>query len=102
MKNNKLNILLHSINSVCIHIQYISYVFNYMNTIEAKNFGSEDKYKVIMRIFFEVRNVISNFLKIILDYDVWVKGRNGDLKSYLIDAVSSVKQRRGKCFTKKR
>lgn len=100
MKNNKLNILLHSISSVCIHIQYISYVFNYMNTIEAKNFGSEDKYNY--EDFFEVGNVISNFLKIILDYDVWVKGRNGDLKSYLIDAVSSVKQRRGKCFTKKR
>jgi len=72
-----------------------------MNTSEAKNFGSEDKFKVIVRIFFEVGNVISNFLKIILDYDVWINGRNGDMKSYLIDAVSSVKQRRGKCFTKK-
>ena len=64
MKNNKLNILLHSISSVCIHIQYISYVFNYMNTIEAKNFGSEDKYKVIMRIFLKLEMSSATSLKL--------------------------------------
>ena len=46
MKNNKLNIILLPINSI-----YIPYIFNYMNTFETGNFGSEDKYKVIMRIF---------------------------------------------------
>ena len=42
MKNNKLNIILNSINSI-----YVSYVFNYINNIEAGNVGSEGKYKEI-------------------------------------------------------
>lgn len=59
MKNNKLNIILHSINSM-----YIPYIFNYMNTFKTGNFGSEDKCKVIMGIFFKLERYSAISLKL--------------------------------------
>lgn len=73
MNHNKLNIIIYSINSICN-----PYVFNYINIIEAEKLGSEEIYKVILRIF-KVGKLISNILKIILEYDAGVRGRNGEI-----------------------
>lgn len=73
MNNNKLNIIIYFINLICN-----LYVFNYINIIEVEKFGSEEIYKVILRIF-KVGKLIRNIFKIILEYDVGVRGRNGEI-----------------------